>query len=148
MGRKQKFIENLSVEEHTTLKDAVKNSTRADFRKRCEVILLSYKGYTSDQIVDILELNKTSVYKALGKWRSYGISGMLRQKGQGRKPTLDINNAEHIKLVEQKVELNRQKIEDLIPQIIEELQVQPFSKWTLRRFLKNLTTPGKDSEEG
>ena len=148
MGRKHKFIESLSVEEHNTLKSALKNSTRSDFRKRCEVILLSHKGYTTDQIIDITELTKTTIYKTLNKWRIYGISGLLRHKGQGRRPNLDINNAEHVKVVEQKVESNRQKIEELIPQIIEELQIEPFSKWTLKRFLKSLTTPGKDSEEG
>lgn len=148
MGRKHKFIENLSVEEHTTLKQAVKNSNRGDFRKRCEVILLSHKGFTTEQLVAITELSKLTVHKALHKWRAYGISGLLRQKGQGRKAVLDINNAEHIQLVEQKVASNPQKIEDLIPQIEQALQVASFSKWTLKRFLKNLTTPGKDSEEG
>lgn len=148
MGRKHKFIEKLSVEEHRTLKQGVKNSNRGDFRKRCEVILLSHKGFTTEQIVAITELSKLTVYKALHKWREYGISGLLRQKGQGRKAVLDINNAGHVKLVEQKVASNPQKIEDLIPQIEQALQVEPFSKWTLKRFLKNLTTPGKDSEEG
>ncbi len=148
MGRKHKFIEKLSVEEHTTLKQALKNSNRADFRKRCEVVLLSQKRFTTEQIVEITELSKLTVYKALHKWVKYGISGLLRQKGQGRKAVLDINNAEHVKLVEQKVASNPQKIEDLIAQIQEELQVESFSKWTLKRFLKNLTTAGKDSEEG
>ena len=147
MGRKNKFIEKLSVEEQSTLNYAVKNSIRADFRKRCEIVLLSHKGFTTAQIVEITDLTKLTVYKALQKWRESGISGLIRQKGQGRKAVLDINNAEHVKLVEQQVELNPQKIEDLIPQIEQELQVESFSKWTLKRFLKNLTSPGSDSAE-
>lgn len=147
MGRKHKFIENLSVEEQTTLKQAVKNSNRADFRKRCEVILLSHKGFTVDQIMEITELSKLSVYKTLKKWHLSGISGLIRQKGQGRKAVLDINNIEHVKVVEQKVESNPQKIEDLIPLIEQDLQLESFSKWTLKRFLKNLTSPGSDSVE-
>lgn len=146
MGRKQKFIEKLIDVERSTLEEAIKNSPRSDFRKRCEIILLSYKGFTTDQIKQITDLGSLTIYKNLNKWREHGISGLLRQKGQGRKAQLDINNAEHVKLVEQKVASNSQKIADLIPEIVEELQIGSFSKWTLKRFLKNLTTPGSDFE--
>ena len=95
---------------------------------------------------NVLQPSKLTVYKALHKWVKYGISGLLRQKGQGRKAVLDINNAEHVKLVEQKVASNPQKIEDLIAQIQEELQVESFSKWTLKRFLKNLSADGSVSD--
>lgn len=147
MGRKQKFIEKLSVEEHKTLEQAIKNSTRSDFRLRCQVILLSYKRFTTAQIMEASELSKLTVYKCLSKWRSSGISGLLRQKGQGRKPRLDVNNSEHVSLVEKKVASNAQQIEQLIPEIIEALGVEPFSKWTLKRFLKKLTTLGNGSAE-
>lgn len=147
MGRKQKFIEKLSVEEHMTLEQAIKNSSRSDFRLRCQLILLSYKRFTTKQIMEASDLSTLTIYKCLNKWRLYGISGLIRQKGQGRKPRLDVNNAEHVALVEKKVASNAQHIEQLIPEIMEALQVEPFSKWTLKRFLKKLTTSGNDSVE-
>jgi len=146
MGRKQKFIEKLSVEEHLTLKEALKNSLRADFRLRCQIILLSHSRFSTQQLMDASGLSRQSVYSNLNKWRSSGISGLIRQKGQGRKPQLDINNSEHVALVEKKVAENRQQIELIIPQLVQDLQVEPFSKWTLKRFLKKLTTPGNASE--
>lgn len=147
MGRKQKFIEKLSLEEQTTLQEGYKNSTRSDFRKRCQVVLLSHKRLTTIEIVRVTDLSKLTVYKVLAKWRQDGISGLIRQKGQGRKPRLDVNNAQHVTFIEKQIEQNAQKIEEHIPSIIEHLQVSPFSKWTLKRFLKNLTTAGKDSDE-
>jgi len=147
MGRKQKFIEKLSVEEQKTLEQAIKNSTRSDFRIRCQVILLSYKRFTTEQIMEVSDLSKLTVYKCLSKWRLSGISGLLRRKGQGRKPRLDVNNSEHVAFIEKKIASNAQQIEQLIPEIIEALQVEPFSKWTLKRFLKKLTTPGSGSAE-
>ena len=147
MGRKKKFIEKLIIEELTTLEQGYKNSYRSDFRNRCQVILLSHKQMDVTQINRVTDLSIITIYKTLRKWRLNGISGLLRQKGQGRKPRLDINNTNHVDLVERKAAQNPQKIEELIPSIVEELGVQPFSKWTLKRFLKSLTTVGNDSED-
>lgn len=137
MGRKQKFIEKLSVEEHETLKQAVKHSPRSDFRLRCQVVLLSHSRFRTEQIMSATSLSKQTVYISLNKWRLSGISGLLRQKGQGRIPRLDVNNSEHVALVEKKVAENAQQIELIIPDLIKELEVEPFSKWTLKRFLKS-----------
>ncbi len=146
MGRKKKFIEKLNIEELTTLEQGYKNSYRSDFRNRCQVILLNHKRMDVAQISLITDLSTITIYKTLKKWRQSGISGLIRQRGQGRKPRLDINNTNHVDLVERKAAQNPQKIEELIPSIVEELGVQPFSKWTLKRFLKSLTTVGNDSE--
>ena len=147
MGRKNKFIEKLSIEELKTLNEGYKNNSRSDFRNRCQVILLSHKGIPVSDISTINNLSTTTIYKTLSKWKDFGISGLIRKKGQGRRPRLDINNATHVDLVKTKVELNPQKIEGILNEISEELQVTPFSRWTLKRFLKNLTTVGNDSEE-
>lgn len=147
MGRKKQFIENLIIEELTTLEHGYKNSKRSDFRNRCQVILLSHKRMDVVQISLVTDLSTITIYKTLKKWREHGISGLIRQRGQGRKPRLDITNADHVALVEQKTAQNPQKIEELIPSIVEQLGVQPFSKWTLKRFLKSLTTAGNDSED-
>ena len=147
MGRKKKFIEKLSIEELKTLNEACKNNTRSDFRNRCQVILLNYKRISVSDISKITNLSTITIYKTLSKWRSFGISGLIRKKGQGRKPRLDINNSVHVDLVKTKVNLNPQKIESILNEISTELNVMPFSRWTLKRFLKNLTTVGSDSEE-
>lgn len=146
MGRKKQFIENLSIEELTTLEQGYKNSLKSDFRIRCQVIILNHKRMEVDTISKITNQTNQTIYKILAKWRKYGIVGLIRKKGQGRKPRLDINNANHVNLVEKKIDENPQNIEALIPEIVEELEVESFSKWTLKRFLKNLTTAGKDSE--
>jgi transposase len=147
MGRKKQFIEKLSIEELTTLEQGYKNSSRSDFRNRCQIILLSHKLMDVFEISRVTDLSTITIYKTLTKWRKHGISGLIRKRGQGRKPRLDINNATHVSLVEQKTAENPQKIEELIPSIVEELGVRSFSKWTLKRFLKSLTTAGNDSED-
>ena len=104
MGRKQQFIEKLSLEEQTTLEEGYKKSPRSDFRKRCQVVLLSHKRLTTPEIVRVTDLSTLTVYKVLSKWRSHGISGLIRRKGQGRKPRLDVNNAQHVAFIEKQLE--------------------------------------------
>ena len=88
MGRKKKFIENLSTEEQTALERGHKYGSGPDFRQRCKGILLSNKGYDVDQISAILECSKLAVYQWMQKWEDGGISSLERQPGQGRKSKL------------------------------------------------------------
>lgn len=147
MSRKKKFIENLTEQELITLDQGYKYGLRNDFRKRCHVILLSKRQISVKQISEILNLSGITIYKTFTKWEHHGISGLIRAKGQGRKPNLDVNNADHVKVVKARIKVNPQKIDQELEQIAKELGVEPFSVWTLQRFLKRLTTPGSASEE-
>lgn len=148
MSRKKKFIENLTEQELTTLDYGYRYGHQNDFRKRCHAVLLSNRGVSVNQISEILNLSTTSVYKTFNKWENHGISGLIRRKGQGRKPNLDVNNSEHVEIVKARIKVNPQKIDQELDQIAQELGVERFSRWTLQRFLKRLTTPGNASEEG
>ena len=147
MSRKKKFIENLTEQELITLDQGYKYGLKNDFRKRCHIILLSNRQISVKQISEILSLSSTSIYKTFNKWEDHGISGLIRRKGQGRKPNLDVNNAMHVELVKARIKVNPQKIDQELEQIAQELGVEPFSRWTLQRFLKRLTTPGSAFEE-
>ena len=107
---------------------------------------MSNRQVSVSQISEILNLSTTSIYKTFNKWENHGISGLIRRKGQGRKPNLDVNNSEHVELVKARIKVNPQKIDQELEQIAQELGVEPFSRWTLQRFLKRLTTPGNASE--
>jgi len=146
MGRK-KFIEKLTEAEREMLQEGLKHGRSMDFRHRCQMILLNDRGYEAQQIADILEVSLITVYHNLQSWQTHGIVGLIRKKGQGRKPRLSKSNAQHVQAVSQAVDQQAQKIELVLEELSEQLGIPAFSRWTLQRFLKKLTTSGNASEE-
>lgn len=147
MSRKKKFIEKLSNQERITLEQGYKYGKSPDFRLRCQVILLSNKGFEINRIEQVTDLSRISVSRNLDKWAEHGISGLIRRKGQGRKARLSVSNPTHVQVVKEQVAINPQQLDQLLEPIAEQLQLASFSKWTLQRFLKRLTTTGSDSDE-
>lgn len=144
MGRK-KFIEKLTDPERVTLQAGWKRGRSSDFRNRCKMLLLNDQGYTAVQIADILEVNALTVYKTMRAWKANGLSGLIRKRGQGRKPRLDKNDARQVAVVTQAVENNPQHIAVVLEDLSTQLGIEKVSIWTLQRFLKKLTSSGNAS---
>lgn len=148
MSRRKKFVEELSEAELVTLEQGHKYGKSVDFRQRCQMLLLSNRGYEVKQIVDVLEVCPQTVYSILKGWEKQGIAGLIRRKGQGRRPNLQLDNARHVEAVKKAVEKHSQSSDLILEELYAELDIKPMSKRNLRRFLKKVATAGSDSADG
>lgn len=148
MSRRKKFIEKLSDTELITLEEGHKYGKSADFRQRCQMLTLSNRGYEVKQIVDVLEVCPQTVYSILKAWQEQGIAGLIRRKGQGRTPNLQLDNARHVEAVKKAVENHSQSSNLILEELYASLDIKPMSKRNLRRFLKKVATVGSDSADG
>jgi len=148
MSRKKTFVESLSAIEASNLEDGYKYGSGPDFRKRCQIILLSHRGFEVKEIVTALRVCAQTVYTSIGNWKAYGIPGLIRRPGQGRKANLRADNAEHVKAVKKAVKQHPQDTSQMLEELYEALDIEPMSERTLRRFLKKWVTSGSASANG
>ncbi len=145
MSRKRAFVEELLELEISNLTDGWKYGKSHAFRNRCQGVLLSHKGKKIEELSEIFSVSKNTAYTWVKNWKKYGIIGLITKPGQGRKPTLSINNEKHIEVVETAVRNAAEKGVNMKDEIIEKLAMKDgFSNRTLRRFLQKKTTPTRD----
>jgi transposase len=58
-------------------------------RQRAQAVLLSAKGYTLEQIADVLDSGRNTVSDWLDAWQEQGVSGLCDAPKSGRPRTLD-----------------------------------------------------------
>lgn len=148
MSRRKRFVEKLSEQEVVTLSQGYKYGRAVDFRQRCQILLLSNRGYEVKQISDVLGVCSHTVYSTMKVWREQGIAGLIRKKGQGRKATLQVENTHHLEVVQKAVKEHPQNSGQILEKLYEELDIQPISKRSLIRFLKKVATAGNDCVNG
>ena len=148
MSKRRKRIESLTETERTTLEQGYKYGPAADFRQRCQLLLLSAKGYSIEQIVDIVGVCSKTVYNTIKSWQRVGIGGLVRRKGQGRKATLRIDNEQHVSALHKAVDHHAQSSGQILEELYEQLAIPALSKRSLQRFLKKVATAGSALEDG
>lgn len=140
MSRKKRFVEELTEADIAILGLNKKNGNSSDFRTRCHVVLLSNKGYEVKDIEKILDLSRGTIYNCFNKWEKDKIEGLKTKPGQGRKPTLSIENSVHVEVVKKAVKEYAEKGTNLLAKIEEELEMEEeLSMKILRPFLKKLS---------
>ena len=140
MSRKKITITNLTDNEFSTLQEGWKKGKSHAFRIRCQCILMSYQSCDVESIGKICFVNKNTVYAWLKSWKKHGIIGLITKPGQGRKPSLSLDNSTHVKVIEKAVKNAAQNGTNMIAEILEALALEKdFSHKTLRRFLKKKT---------
>lgn len=148
MSRKKIFIKRLTALEKSNLEQGYKYGPSADFRNRCQMILLSYRGFEVKEIVTALGVCAHTVYANIKNWKANGLPGLIRQRGQGRKPRLRTDNEEHVSAVRKAVKKHPQDTSQMLEELYEVLGIEPVHERTLRRFLKKWATPGSASADG
>jgi len=141
MGRKSKFIENLTEEEKTALKKGYSHGKSPLFRRKCHCILQSNTGKTTKELASFFQVSKISILIWLGQWEKEGLEGLKLKPGRGRKPKLKTDNPEHVKIIKTLIENECQNLNPVLAEASNQLDIT-FSKRTLKRFLKNLNTDG------
>jgi transposase len=125
----------LSSEQQQALENGYQHGKKANFRQRCQMILLKAQGRTSEEIDGILGVCSVSVNTWLDRWEAEGIEGLKNRPGQGKKPIFEASDAP---ILIEAVKDNRQQLK------LARLEAQAalkkeFSLKTLKRFLKKTT---------
>lgn len=139
MGQRAKSI-LLSSEQQEELEQGYKYG-KANFSKRCHMILLKSQGRSAQSVADILLTNQLSVYRWIARYTSEGIQGLKTRTGQGRK-TILVKKTDKQKVVEA-MKTERQRV-GLIKSKLEEELGKKFSRRTLQRFLKSISAAGSE----
>ncbi len=94
---------------------------------RAKIIILSYEGYTPPQIEKALHMHVKNVRKWIHRFNEYGVKGIVKRKGGGRKPKID---------------------EKVVKRIVNTTRISPhklglpFSTWSLRKLETYLHSQG------
>ena len=149
MSRKNRFISKLRKKEKKELTDGWQNGKSSAFRKRCHAILLSERGFTSNEIAEFYDVKLNTIYNWFNRWEGGGYELLKTQPGQGRKAILCSDNKEHVKVVKKAIKNRAEKGTNFLLQIQEELELEDeLTMKMLRPFLKKLVTSGSYSGEG
>ena len=146
MSRKKRFIEKLSEIEIVALKEGYKKGKTYTYRNRCKAILLSFEGWECSKIAGFFDVSLVTVYSWFNRWDNGGMKSLSDKGGRGRKPILTLSKEEHVEFVTGAIEKSPSNVNKVLAEIEHELGLS-MSKKTLKRFLKNLSEDGSDSEK-
>jgi transposase len=79
-----KYIKPLSEVEKLTLAEAYQHHPQFRVRYRAQVLLLSGRGYTIDQLQPIFEVKRDTISAWLDRWEQNGIVGLFDLARSGR----------------------------------------------------------------
>ena len=144
MGRKSKYIKNLTEEQKSSLKRGYTFGKSPLYRRRCHCILLSHSGKTTKELASFFEVGTQSIRHWFKLWETHGQDGLQLKAGRGRKPKLHLDRDEHVKTVKTLIENEPKNLKRVTAQLENQLGLS-LSKKTLKRFLKNLNTDGSAS---
>lgn len=129
-----RFIQGLTHETLHLLTRIHKQSQYPQVRQRAHCIVLSFRGYSIQQLHDIFQVSRLTIYNWLNAWESRFLTGLYDKKGRGRKPKLTQEQKEKVREWIKKYPKNINKIRVLIK---EEYDIT-LSKQTIKRILKSL----------
>ena len=99
------ILDNLA---RTALERAHKTSPNHALRLRCQVVLLTAAGRTSQDVGQVVGLCQVSVNSWVKRYGQEGIEGLKTKPGRGRKPLLRV--AQDEAAIRAAVQANRQRI--------------------------------------
>ena len=139
----KRFIQ-LSEDSRRELEQGYKTGSKATFRQRCHMILLSDKGKQVGEIAELFDVRYQVVTGWFNRYEQGGIEALHTAKGGGRPPIIRIDNEQEAQRIKDIVAQHPQQLKQALPRIEQELQ-QTMSLMTLKRFLKKTLTDTSDS---
>ena len=128
-----KNIINLTPKSIEDLENIIKYNEKFRARKRAEAILLSYKGKTVNEIIDILDIKHQAIWKWFRNFEKDGIESIHEKKGRGRKSPLRELDIDEVKAIA----INCPSVPIVNAKIRDKFNIK-VSNETMRKFLKNL----------
>lgn len=135
MSRKNKYIEELTVEQKSSLEKGYKTGKSHVFRRKCQCILKSNEGQKASELSALFDVTTRTIYQWFSDWESHGIEGLKLKPGRGRPVILSPTNKTHVNTVKTLIE-NTPKSSKQVVEQVEDLLELKLSKKTLKRFLK------------
>jgi len=83
-----KFVQELTDEQQSQLKAIMKSNAPQSKRRRAHTILLSFRGYSIDQIAAIYEVDRDRVSRWFQWWAEFGLARLGDDERPGRPPKL------------------------------------------------------------
>ena len=84
-----RFVLPLSEEARRQLEGLHRTGRSHRVRQRAHAVLLSAKGYTLDQIADVLDVDRDAVSRTLDRWEGGGMAALEEGSRPGRPPKVD-----------------------------------------------------------
>ncbi len=94
-----KYVSPLSDIDLQALNDAYRQGDKLALRRRAHAILLSHKGYTLNQISDILAVTRATVSLWFEAWKADGLKGLCDKARTGRPAIYDEQDWERLKVL-------------------------------------------------
>lgn len=145
MSRKKRYIKE--IKDLASLEKGMKSTKGGKFSQRCHAILLSYRGYDTEQLGEIFQVSNTTLYKWFDRYESEGVKGLEIRPGRGRKATLRMDNKSHVEAVDKAVAKVNKKGGNLLAEIESRLDLERgLTKKIVRTFLKKVATSGNEDD--
>jgi transposase len=128
-----RFIQELSNETIHLLQRFHKQSHHHRVRQRAHCLLLSFQGYTTNQLADIFRVDRITIYHWFNAWERKGFPGLYDGKGQGRPPRFNPDQKDQIR---QWIKVFPKNLNTIRALIHEECGLD-VSKQTIKRVLKS-----------
>ena len=95
-------VHALSAEELDALETLYRQTSEADVRSRCQMILLSNEGRSPPRIAEQVRFSRRTVTRFIQRYESEGIQGLMTKPRSGRPPKVTAAyEAQLLELVEQ-----------------------------------------------
>ena len=128
-----KNIINLTPKDIEELENIIKYSDKFRARKRAESLLLSNKGNSVNEIVELLDLKHQAIWKWFRNFKKDGIECLHEKPGRGRPSPLRNLNIDEVK----KIALNCASVPIVNAKIRDKYKII-VSNETMRKFLKKM----------
>lgn len=130
-----KRVRPLTNPEVQSLEYQYKNAPQHHFRTRCQIILLSHRGFSAPKMAKRLEKDVDTIYNWINRYNESGLSGLHNHKGQGNKATLGGLTKKQVDVLERAVADEPQNLNKVSEKLSKELKLK-INKRMLSRFLK------------
>lgn len=92
-----RFVPPLSNPDLQSLMDTYREGEKPALRRRAHAIVLSHRGYTINQISDILAVTRETIGLWLNAWEAQGLAGLRDKPRSGRSAIFDAQDEERLK---------------------------------------------------
>ena len=123
-----RYVSPLTEDERAGLNDIMNNARSSRTRRRAHAVLLSDRGYKTDDIADIFQVGRNTVTSWIDAWERSGYSGLHDRARSGRPPIL---TADEKKTAEELIENSRSP--RTVIQKLSEITGKVVSSSTIRR---------------
>ena len=131
---KLRYIKNLNTEKIKELRNVEKNGKSFQTRQRAQAILLSHKGTKVNELCNIFNKSRITMYRWLNRFKNQELEELNDIDGRGRKPVLDIEKDSK----EVKEYMKVHNIRETCAILNQEKRYKKVSPQILKRFLKKM----------